>query len=249
MDQAAALARCGAPDRSVVVSAEQTAGRGRGGRSWQAPPGSGIFCTLILRPHIPPARLSTLPLLAGVAVAEAVERLTGHAARLKWPNDIWLGDDPARQKVAGILATSRLSGARVDHALIGIGINLTARLEDLPPGATSVREATGIDVTSEAALGVLLERFDRQYTLYVTSEGVPSLDSWRKRAALVGEPVRVVEDGAEVSGVFAGIDGNGALLLAMPEGEVRSFVAGELVRGPLGLSPLSPRTGRGGQGG
>ena len=114
MDTAAQLARFGARDRTIVLSDNQTAGRGRAGRSWQSPAGTGIFCTAILRPDVPPQRLTTLPLLAGVAVAETIERLTNEQALLKWPNDVWIGANQKRPKVAGILTTSSLLGNRVD---------------------------------------------------------------------------------------------------------------------------------------
>src|SRR5215211_7858515 len=118
MDVASQLARFGARERTAVVSAEQTAGRGRGGRSWHAAAGSAVFATLILRPPVAAQRLSTLPLLAGVAVAEAIERIVGCAAWLKWPNDVWLGLDAGFAKVAGVLVTTSLRGDTVDHALV-----------------------------------------------------------------------------------------------------------------------------------
>src|SRR3954454_21931664 len=99
MDVAGQLARFGARERTAVVSSEQTAGRGRGGRQWQAARGSAVFTTLILRPHVAPHRLSTLPLMSGVAVAEAIEHVSDAAALLKWPNDVWLTADAAPAKV------------------------------------------------------------------------------------------------------------------------------------------------------
>lgn len=232
MEHADALARFGAPERSVVVSDEQTAGRGRAGRTWQAPAGSGLFCTLILRPRVSPARLGPLPLLAGVAVAEAMEALTGHAARLKWPNDVWIGDDPCHPKVAGILATSTPQGDDVGHVLIGIGVNVSSSRDGLPAGATSLLLATGLETTPHAVLGHLLPCFDRCYRRYLDSAGAPSLDPWRARAALLGEPVSVAEHGRAFSGMFVGIDDDGALLLATADNTVRRIVAGELTRGP-----------------
>ncbi|MCA9877789.1 MAG: biotin--[acetyl-CoA-carboxylase] ligase, partial [Thermomicrobiales bacterium] len=99
MDRAAAFARGGGPEGVVVVSDEQTAGRGRASRAWYSPSGAALYATLLLRPPVPPPALATLPLLAGVAVAEVLESLTGAPAQLKWPNDVWLGGDPAHQKV------------------------------------------------------------------------------------------------------------------------------------------------------
>src|SRR5687767_7047788 len=106
MDVASHLARFGARERTAVVSTEQTTGRGRAGRSWQAAAGSAVFATLILRPPVPADHLSTLPLVVGVAVAETIERISGSAVWLKWPNDVWLGEGIAAAKVAGILVTS-----------------------------------------------------------------------------------------------------------------------------------------------
>lgn len=235
MDQARLLTVFGAPDRTVVVSAEQTAGRGRGGRSWQSPAGTAVFCTMVLRPAVTPDRLSTLPLVAGVAVAEAIELVTGCAVQLKWPNDVWLGADPDNAKVAGILVTSSLRGNAVDHALVGIGINVLAKPEDLPPGATSVSAATGLVATPDQVFNVLLDRFEDAYADYVAAEGRPSLDGWRARAALVGESVIVQDADRQLAGTFAGIDEDGGLLIEEPGRPIRKVVAGNLVRGPRSI--------------
>jgi BirA family biotin operon repressor/biotin-[acetyl-CoA-carboxylase] ligase len=249
MDQAALLARLGAKERTAVVSDVQTAGRGRAGRTWHAPPGTALLCTLILRPPIVPTRLSVLPLVIGVAVAEAIESVTGQRARLKWPNDVWLGSDPDNRKVAGILVASHLSGTVVDYALAGIGINVATRQEDLPPGATSLNIVSGLDIDPPALLELLLERFDTDYAAFVAAEGRPSLDPWRARAAMLGELVTVVENDCDYTGTFLGIDDDGALLLAEPSQAIRRIVAGDLSRGPcVRESPLSRLDGRGGWG-
>ena len=232
MDQATLLARFGARERTAVVSNVQTAGRGRAGRSWHAPRGTALLCTLILRPRIAPARLSVLPLVIGVAAAEVIESVTEQRARLKWPNDVWLGNDPDNRKAAGVLVTSRLCGANVDYALVGIGINVSSRQEDLPPGATSLNIVTGLEIERPALLALLLEHFDNHYANYLASDGNPSLDPWRARAALLGQPVTVVENECAHTGIFIDIDSDGALLLAEPDRAVRRIVAGDLVRGP-----------------
>jgi BirA family biotin operon repressor/biotin-[acetyl-CoA-carboxylase] ligase len=231
MDVASALARAGAGDRTAVVSDEQTAGRGRAGRAWHAPKGTGLFCTLILRPPVLPRRLPLLSLVTAVAVAETVEDISGSPTRLKWPNDVWLGTDPERPKVAGILITSRLAAAGVDVALVGIGVNLTARLEELPPGATSLLASTGVNIAPAALLPMLLERFDCHYRGFIEARGA-SLDAWRERAALLGEQVMIDTGDETLHGVFAGVDDDGALLLRNTAGTLRRVVAGDLTRGP-----------------
>lgn len=231
MDRAGIFARTGAPEGIVVVSDEQTAGRGRGGRAWHSPPGAALYATLLLRPAVPPPALATLPLVAGVAVAEALEALTGAAVQLKWPNDVWLGSDPERRKAAGILLTSAISGQQVTHVLCGIGINLATPLAQLPPGATSILAATGTPVGTEEMRDALLAAFADQYAAYVESAGHPALDGWRARAALLGEAVTVQDAGLARSGRFTGIDTDGALLLEQG-GAIHRVVAGDLTRGP-----------------
>jgi BirA family transcriptional regulator, biotin operon repressor / biotin---[acetyl-CoA-carboxylase] ligase len=249
MEQAAALARYGARERTIVVADEQAAGRGRAGRMWQSPPGSGLYCTAIARPDVPPERLPTLPLVVGIAVAETLEELTGAAVRLKWPNDLWLGADPQRQKVGGVLAASRLAGSQIDSVLVGIGVNLSTDQDELPPGAGSVLAATGRRITPHLLLDRLLPRFDTRYAAWLAADGRLSPDAWHARAALLGEEVSVVENGHELVGTFLGIDDDGALLIRVDSGSehppggatptspgspnaLRRIVAGDLVRGP-----------------
>lgn len=232
MDVAARLARLGVPERTAVVAAEQTAGRGRAGRPWHAPPGSSLFCTLILRPPVAPERLSTLPLVTGIAVAEAIEALTGSPVQLKWPNDVWIGSDPERRKVAGILVASALHGAAIDHVLVGVGINISAEAGELPDGATSLLSATDARIGIGELVAAAVSTFDRQYEGFCRSGGAPSLAGWRSRAALLGEQVTVEAEGAIRGGTFSGIDDAGALLLRDADGGLHRIVAGDLTRGP-----------------
>jgi BirA family biotin operon repressor/biotin-[acetyl-CoA-carboxylase] ligase len=231
MDNAARLAAVGARDRTAVVSLEQTAGRGRGGRAWSAPAGSALFCTLLIRPPVAPSQLSPLSLLTGVAVAAAIERLTDCPVRLKWPNDVWLGNDGDRAKVAGILVTSRLVDGQVDYALVGIGVNVRSRPDELPAGATSLL-AVGVNTPVETFCGTMLEQFEEVYRDYLATAGRPSLDSWRARAAMLGEVVMIVEDTRERHGTFVDVDNDGAMLLRHDDGSISRIVAGDLVRGP-----------------
>jgi len=232
MEVASRLTGFGARERTVVVSTEQTAGRGRGGRSWHAAAGSAVFATLILRPPVAAHRLSTLPLIAGVAIAEAIERIAGCAVSLKWPNDVLLGRDPDFAKVAGILVTTSLRGDRVDHALVGIGINIVGGAQDLPPGAATIQAVTGVTTTPNAVLQDVLARFDEAYVAFVAADGRPPLDAWLARAALLGEVVTLEDAGRPRTGTYVGIAEDGGLLLQDPGHPVRKVVAGDLVRGP-----------------
>ncbi len=231
MDRAGVFARAGGPEGIVVVSDQQTAGRGRGGRAWHSPPGAALYATLLLRPSVPPPSLATLPLVVGIAVAEALESLTAMPIQLKWPNDVWIGSDPERQKVAGILLTSAVAGQQVDHVLCGIGVNLTSPAEHLPPGGTSILTATAQAFAPPVVLDALLAAFAARYLEYLESNGQPVLNSWRARAALLGEMVTIEDAGQTRTGRFIDIDTDGALLLEQ-DGEMHRVVAGDLTRGP-----------------
>jgi len=232
MEIASQLAQFGARERTVVVSTEQTAGRGRGGRPWRAAAGSAVFATVILRPPVAAHRLSTLPLVTGVAIAEAIERIADCAVLLKWPNDVWLGDDAGFGKVAGVLVTTSLRGDVVDHALVGIGVNVLDSAEHLPLDATTIQSATGVVATPREVLHGTLERFAEAYAAFVAAAGRPSLDAWLARAALLGEVVTIEETGRSRTGTFVGVAADGGLLIQEPGHPNRKVVAGDLVRGP-----------------
>ena len=214
-----ALAADGAADRTVVVAQAQTAGRGRRGRLWLDEPGASLLTSIILRPRLPPARLPTLSLAAGVAVVEALERVTGLKPRLKWPNDVLVDG----RKLAGILLESRISPSPL--VVLGIGVNLAQRVfpADLAERATSVRLATGRRVDADALLTALLESLDAWRTRLETEGWAPIRERWRALTETLGRRVSI--DGVE--GVAVDVDEDGALIVA--EGDVRRrVVAGEV---------------------
>jgi BirA family biotin operon repressor/biotin-[acetyl-CoA-carboxylase] ligase len=229
MDEVAALAVAGEAEGTVVVADEQTAGRGRAGRSWQAPAGTALLCSVLLRPSVAPARLSTLPLVAGVAVADAIEAASGVVCRLKWPNDVWIGE----RKVAGVLLAARSGGSGVEHAVVGTGINVNTSPVDLPPGATSLLAATQCAHDREALFGLLLARLDGRYRAWLAADGRPDLTDWHERALYLGEPVVIRVGTEEHVGTMRGVDGDGALLLEGTDGQLTRIVAGDLTRGPV----------------
>ena len=214
-----ALAADGAADRTVVVAQAQTAGRGRHGRLWLDEPGASLLTSIILRPRLEPARLPTLSLAAGVAVVEALERVTGLKPRLKWPNDVLVDG----RKLAGILLESRISPSPL--VVLGIGVNLAQRVfpADLAERATSVRLAAGRRVDADALLTALLESLDAWRTRLETEGWAPIRERWRALTETLGRRVSI--DGVE--GVAVDVDEDGALIVA--EGDVRRrVVAGEV---------------------
>ena len=206
------LAAAGAPHGTLVTAGEQTTGRGRQGRAWVAPPGSAVLMSLLVRNL--DERFPLLPLVAAVAVAEACESLAPVRCEIKWPNDVWI----ERRKVAGILVEGRPAD---DWAVLGIGLNVGTRefAEELGSIATSLRIAGGVEVGVESALGVVLEALAG----WLGKGGGEVLAGWTERDALRGGHVRW----AEGSGVAAGIDDAGSLLVETDAGLV-TLGAGEV---------------------
>jgi BirA family biotin operon repressor/biotin-[acetyl-CoA-carboxylase] ligase len=219
------LARRGAPEGTVVVAESQTAGRGRLGRQWHSPPGCNLYCSIVLRPPLAPAAVPALALVVGLAVADAVQEVTGGRATLKWPNDVLL----AGRKVAGILTELDAEVERVHHVIVGIGVNVNT--DDFPPElaakATSLRLAAGRPVARALFTAGLLAALEARYRRFLADGFAAMRSEWEACAALTGKEVRVTAPEGEVAGRVLGVDDDGALRLAGPHGELR-VVAGEV---------------------
>lgn len=205
------------PEGAVAVCDEQTAGRGRLGRSWEAPPGTAILCSVLLRPP-PERRAAELSLVAGIATAETVEAATGLAAQIKWPNDVMLN----RFKVAGVLAETR-NGVVV----LGVGINVSQSRSQLPAEArvltASLYTIDSIRRDRAPLLAGLLGRLERAYDRWKEA-GLDGLyDGLGARDFLRGR--RVTVDGT--SGIAVGVDRSGRLEIAVG-GEHRLVESGDV---------------------
>lgn len=230
----------GAPEGTVLVAEAQTAGRGRLGRSWATPPRAGLTFSVLLRPVVPVARLTWLPLLTGVAVAAAVRGLTRRAAEgafgetagggvrpaLKWPNDVLVGE----RKLGGILVEGR-----GDAVVVGVGLNVGLRPEELPvPAATSLA-IEGAAVTDRGVvLRAILREFERWYDGWRDVDGDPERsgvrDAYRAMCATLGQQVRVEMPGERVlSGVGRDLDDGGRLLVRTEEGREEAVSVGDVV--------------------
>jgi len=212
------LIRRGGPEGQVLIAEEQTAGRGRMGRSWVSQPGASLTFSVLLRPAgIPPPRRGWLPLLTGVAVALAVRDVSAVAATLKWPNDVLIGS----RKLAGILAEQ--SG---DAVVVGIGVNVSTPAGALPVSpaglpATSLL-AEGAGVSREVLLAGILRQLERWYLAF-RADPDPArcglLAEYRALCATLGRSVRVELPGGHVlSGVAEDVDADGRLLVAPADG-------------------------------
>lgn len=214
-DRARELAEAGAPSGTVVTAEAQSAGRGRRGRVWSAPPGAALLYSALLRPLELDHAL--LPLAVPVAVCEAAESLAPVSCRVKWPNDVWI----ERRKVAGVLIEAR----HPEWAVIGIGLNLAVADDEFPPDlrwpATSLGHDTGAE---EARLEV-----SRALSAWVGAPEGRVLDAFRARDALAGERISWEGTGGEDgAGAASGIDDRGNLVVETAAGERLALGSGEV---------------------
>jgi BirA family biotin operon repressor/biotin-[acetyl-CoA-carboxylase] ligase len=224
---AATLARRGAVEGTVVIAERQSAGRGRLGRTWESPGHLNLYCSVILRPPMPPSDVPQLALVAAVAAAEAIERtIDAPKPAIKWPNDVLLDG----RKAVGILTELDAETERVRFVILGIGVNLNARLGDFPPElrrkATSLALAAGRQIDRAAFTATLLNRLDRAYVRFLAGGFVALKNDYDAYHCLPGRAVRV-EGGQSFAGVVRGVDRDGALLVEQ-RGVARRVIAGEV---------------------
>ncbi len=230
----AGRARAGTDGGLVLIAESQPRGRGRRDRTWVTPPRAGITASLLLRPHaLAPDRWPWLPLLTGVAVTEALRRRAQVEAMLKWPNDVLVGE----RKLAGVLL-ERVETATGPAAVVGFGINVTLRPEELPadfaPGAsaTSLLLEGAATTDRSVVLPEVLRVFEALYRPWVdgSQQAVDGLAaSYAARCATVGRHVRVdVPGGGAVEGLARRIDDRGRLVVDTASGE-RALGAGDVV--------------------
>ena len=228
------LARSGAAEGTAVVAEEQTAGRGRLGRTWHSPPGDNLYCSIVLRPPRAPAEVPQIALVAGLAVADAVQETAGRCPAIKWPNDVLLDG----KKVCGILTEMESEMDRVHHVIAGIGVNLNTRRfpRELREKASSLLLLTGRPVERAPFTARLLAALEARYGRYLSVGFASVRTEWESYSCLTGTEVRVQGPGGEVAGRVIGLDDDGALRLRGADGRVTRIVAGEVtLRGGRGV--------------
>jgi BirA family biotin operon repressor/biotin-[acetyl-CoA-carboxylase] ligase len=211
----------------AVVADEQTAGRGRRGRTWLSPPGLNLLVSVGLRPALEARDAGLLGVAAALAVRQACQGFSPQPLRIRWPNDIVTADGA---KLAGLLVETALDGTWLAEAVIGMGINANWRAADMPAEigarATSLADLAGTDVDRVALLGKLLRALDDEVA--ALQRGSSPVDRFRSVSALDGRRLTVDLGGELLDGVGAGIGEDGALLLDAPAGRV-ALTSGEVV--------------------
>jgi BirA family biotin operon repressor/biotin-[acetyl-CoA-carboxylase] ligase len=220
----------GEPEGLAIVADRQTAGRGRMTRPWFSPPGANLYVSLVLRPEAEAARVATLPLVAGLAIAEALDGIAPRAGlAVKWPNDIWI----KRRKVCGILCEMQSQGTGSPAAVVlGFGLNVNICAEELPPElqglATSLRIATGRTFRRAEVLGRVLNVFERRYDEWLAGGLEPLLPALGKLDALRGSRVSMALVGQPATGIAEGIQPDGGLRIRGADGTVTAVYSGEV---------------------
>ncbi|HEY6968446.1 MAG TPA: biotin--[acetyl-CoA-carboxylase] ligase [Candidatus Angelobacter sp.] len=224
-----------ASEGEVFLAEEQTAGRGRGINKWHSERGTGIYCSVILRPQITPSDTLWLSLISAVAVQDAVREVTGHVTDIRWPNDLLIND----KKFCGILTELSTEGRRVRHAIVGIGVNVNQKEfpDELRTMATSLRLETGREWSRVDLTAALLKSLDREYRGLLRAINSPVRNAALRFEQILkrvearssyayGKEVQVDEEGG-YSGVTDGLDAQGFLRVRTKLG-VRMVISGSV---------------------
>ncbi len=218
----------GAPEGAVILAEQQTAGRGRMGKTWYSPSGKGIWMSMILKPQIPLPHAPQLTLLTAVSLCRAIKRMLNIDIGIKWPNDLLVGG----KKVCGILLESSAEDERLRYVVAGIGISANLRREDYPEDlrdkATSLFMESGEIVDRERLIAAFLEEFEKMYELFQEQGFVPIRTLWEALSVSLNRPIRVQTREGWVEGRADSIDDYGALLVHTSDGGELKLYAGEV---------------------
>jgi len=212
-DDAFSLGLDGAPEGTAVLADCQKSGKGRMGRLWQSPSGTNIYTSVILRPQMESFAASRMPIMAGVAVAEILDKYAPGKISLKWPNDVLLND----KKVCGILSTAKITNGKIEFIVLGIGINVNMYDSQFPAEIRDIATSLLLDMGREISRGDLIislyENLEKWYK-QLTQKGFGSIrEKWLNMSPMIGQTVQVVFKDEIIAGKAAGIDDDGSLIL------------------------------------
>ena len=226
------LALEGAEDGTVAVADQQTAGRGRLGRTFQSPPGTGVYISFLLRPKVMPEKAINLTACAAVAICDAVQAACGLRPQIKWTNDVLL----SKRKICGILTEMSVEGesGALQYIVVGIGVNVNQALEDFPPElqdiAGSVAMAAGHPIDRGRLAAEIINAMDTMYADW--QAGRWSVERYRSDCATLGREVRLLRNGQERTAIAEDVDDNFGLVVRYPDGTRETVISGEVsVRG------------------
>ncbi|MGQ9627581.1 MAG: biotin--[acetyl-CoA-carboxylase] ligase [Anaerolineae bacterium] len=236
-EEARRLAARGSPEGTLVIAEEQTAGRGRMGRKWLAPSGSSLLMSLVFRPSLAPNQAQRLTMICSLAICEAITKLTGIEAEIKWPNDILIRG----KKVGGILTELGIQREKVEYAIVGIGLNVNLRPDDLPEVSgpiTSLSYELGHPVSRLELLQAILESIEARYKRL--QKGESPKREWEERLSTLHKYITVTTPVEQVEGWAEEVDEDGTLILRLRDGRRRRIIAGDVTLRPPFEPPLAP---------
>ena len=221
------LGHAGEPEGAVVLAEEQTAGRGRAGRSWHSERATGLYLTVLLRPPLSPAQTPLLTLLAGLSARAAIEAQTGQAPDLKWPNDLLLSG----RKVGGILTEMHAEPGMVRFVIVGIGLNVNQAKfpSELSNIATSLRIETGRQESRLELLVRLLRQFESDYNRFLQQGAASVIDQFSGVSSFAkGKRVRITNGKESFLGTTAGLTSEGLLQVKREDGQIATVISGDV---------------------
>jgi BirA family biotin operon repressor/biotin-[acetyl-CoA-carboxylase] ligase len=222
------LARRGVEEGLMLVTDEQTQGRGRRGRTWSAPPGSSLLSSTLLRPTwLPPSDAFYLTILAAVTCAEAIQEATSLQVELKWPNDLQVQE----RKLGGILVETEVTGNILTWAILGIGLNVDwdiASVPELAVTATTLAAALGRPVSRAHLLTALIRHLDDRYVRLRAGERQRLFEDWRTRLTTLGRAVRAEAAGRTIEGYAEAVTPDGSLVIRDHAGTRHELTAGDV---------------------
>jgi len=219
---------------ALFIAEQQSAGKGRRGRSWVSPTGTGIWMTILLKPELEPSYASMLTLVAALSISEAIEEATGLVAKIKWPNDIVVNG----KKVCGILTEMNAEIECIHYVVIGLGTNVN--IEEFPKEiqetATSLMIEAGKHIDRVPVICAFLSCFETNYETFIKQKNLSDLlENYNKRLVNCGREVRILDSNGGYIGIARGIDKNGGLIVEKEKGETVTITSGEVsVRGIYG---------------
>ncbi len=229
MREAAEWAERNAPEGTLILAEEQTAGRGRLGRNWISQRGLGIYGSLILRPPVRPAEATIITLVIGLGVARGIGEAAGMQCDIRWPNDVLLNG----KKCCGVLVELAAEQGRVQHVIAGFGVNVNhaSMPSDLSEVATSLRIETGCDFVRDVVLDAVLRHTERYYDMFLERGGPAVIEAF-SRASTYVRGRRVVVDAGDrtLDGTTVGLNDAGLLLLETEDGRIEPVLTGDVRR-------------------
>ncbi|MFA5322155.1 MAG: biotin--[acetyl-CoA-carboxylase] ligase [Smithella sp.] len=226
-NDAFSLGLAGAPEGTVVIADSQSGGKGRFQRPWSSPAGANIYTSVILRPQFESTGASRIPIMAGVAVAEVLDKYSSGKIKLKWPNDVLLNN----KKVCGILAQAKIAKKEIDFIVLGIGINVNISYsqfeEEIRDTATSLAMETGREYSRQELIISLYENLGKWYKQLLQNGFAPIKEKWLELTPMIGRQVQVIFKDETIEGRAIGIDNDGSLILLAGKNKEIKVSAGD----------------------